>query len=54
MRRNILHLRMGRRDVGGRVTYHRHAYDSDNGFGIVMAGLAFIIYLALDKLFASF
>ena len=47
MRRNILHLRMGRH-VGDRVTYRRRV-DEDNCFGIVMAILAFFAFLVLHK-----
>ncbi len=51
MRRNILHLRLGRHGGGGR---RYQTPDDLNSALIMMAILAVIVYLALAKLFASF
>ena len=53
MRRNIhhLHLRMGRHGGGG---IRRQTPDDLTPALIMMAILAFLIYLALAKLFSSF
>lgn len=52
MRRNILHMRLGRHGGGG--VRHRQTPDDTNSALIMMAILAVIVYLALAKLFASF
>lgn len=46
-----LHLRMGRRGGGG---IRHQTSDDDNLALIIMAVLAFFIYMALAKLFSSF
>lgn len=54
MRRNIhhLHMRLGRNGAGGG---RRHQTPDDTNTALIMmAVLAFIIYLALAKLFAGF
>ncbi len=53
MRRNIHHLRMRMNRIGGGGRRYQTPDDMNSAL-IMMAVLAFLIYLALAKLFAGF